>query len=274
MTEEEIAEIKRQAESLEAEKAKLIEKNKELQAEKKRAQEAASKFSDVDLDEYKSLKEKASEFDGVTPEELSHIRELQKQAKDDAEKDLLKTGGIEAVVEARIKDMTKRSEEKFQHFELELKKRDTEIQNFKAVERDRRFDAMIADGVKKHGKFIDDAADLVSPFAKQFVRYSDEGQPEVFIDGDVYYSPEDPSRRGTVSEFIQYKLPELKPSLLKQSSGVGAKGSDGAGEAENPWMLGARKGLEAKKRIEDQNPALAKRMRDAAMTAGKHPRIP
>jgi hypothetical protein len=201
------------------------ETNRKLMAEN---HEMKSKFGDVEkqLAQLAGMEEKLKRFDGVSPEQVEHLRKLAAKEEDMKIKHLLETGDLEAALEARFghkhKEMQTEMDSLRSQVEQAEKRRLEKEHQLASIQAKTKFKSLISDRGLRLKKGAEDALDM-------FI----DSDWTVSSDGDLELKRKDLlGDDGTTmrdSEYLERELLERKSFLFEAAKGGGADGNNDDG---------------------------------------------
>lgn len=269
MTEEEIAAMQAELAAAKADLSSAKEKADRAQQDAGKFKRIADKYDGVDLEEFANLKSQAEQLKGLSEEDLQQFNAFRQAAKDDEEKQILEKGGIDALLERKVSGIKEHFEGVIGNVKEENDSLKFQIGEMKASGRRRDLAIAVRDAVSKAGSFRDGTDRYIMTEVEPFVEYAEDGSMVLRKDGDTMFSHEDVAKPMSIAEFVAKEVPKLAPALLKEGKGVGAGKPAGLTD-ENPFITGTA--LEQRKLMVD-NPALAKKLADAAKKKGHKPKI-
>lgn len=178
----------------------------------------------------KKLKDELEPFEGLSAEDVERYKQLQEELREKEEKDLLKEGKLQEIIDRRIAEATK-------GHAGEVESRDATIQKLTGRLGQLQIDSAITKAIEATGlKPRQGALDDIMRRARETWRVNDQGEIE----------PRDPSgnlrlgsdgQRISVEDYVKADLAESAAHLFEAATGGGAGGGKAGGGPDGKLVI-------------------------------------
>lgn len=264
---------KEELQKLEEDKAKLQAKLEKAQADAAASKRIAAKYDGMSPEEVQEALDAKKKYGSLSDEELTQFQEFQSKLQSEEEKRLYNEGGLSALVDRQTKKLSEQHQGELQALREENERLRAERDEAVSTLRRSQSRIQIDSALSGNDRVIEGMQEFVEFKMETYIRYDDEGRMSLVDPADdlPMVSPRDASKPMSVAEFVEHVLPKIAPSVMKQSTGTGGRGSGDRDTRDNPFL--DKKRIMEQGRIRNENPQLAKRLADAARAAGKGKQI-